>query len=308
MCAPKRATTQGTPLQIFIHFPKITMPTKTLHITTLKKPTRLDRVLRAELSNVGRKAINQLIQDKQVQVNNKTVWLNSWKVHSGDTITLLSIPETLPETPQQFDDNWIIADEGDVIALNKPAGLLSQGTKYGQQANLLGMAQERFGEVALFHRLDRDTSGVILLTRGGVINRYLDTAFKSQTIIKHYVAMVQYPNELTETGTIQLRLDSHGKQRMRVVERGGKVAITDYTAYPVDGNRQRVDLTPKTGRTHQLRVHLAHYNASILGDRLYSTSADQYPRLFLHAHQIILPQSDDFPERRFTAPLPDGFM
>lgn len=282
---------------------------KTLHITTLKKPTRLDRVLRAELPNVGRKAINQLIQDRQVQVNDKTVWLNSWKVHSGDTLTLLSIPETLPETPQQFDDNWIIADEGDVIALNKPAGLLSQETKYGQQANLLGMAQERFGEVALFHRLDRDTSGVILLTRGRAINRYLDTAFKSQTIIKQYVAMVNYPNDLAESGTIQLRLDAHGRQknRMRVVEQGGKVAITDYQTYPAENNRQRVDLMPKTGRTHQLRVHLAHYNAPILGDRLYSTSADDYPRLFLHAHQIILPQTDDFPERHFTAPLPDGF-
>lgn len=286
------------------------MPIKTLKIDNLKKPTRLDRVLRTELPTVGRKAINQLIQDRQVLINGKAVWLNSWKVNSGDTITLLSIPDSLPETPQEFDEGWIIADDGDVIAINKPAGLLSQETKYGQQANLLAMAQTQFGKVALFHRLDRDTSGVIIFTRGGAINRYLDTAFKAQTIIKHYVAMVHAPNDLAESGTINLRLDSHSKQknRMRVVEQGGKVAITEYSTYPAEGNRQRLDLIPKTGRTHQLRVHLAHYNAPILGDRLYSQTSEQYERLYLHAHQIILPETDDFPERCFTAPLPDGFV
>ncbi|GAB5494553.1 MAG: RluA family pseudouridine synthase [Phototrophicaceae bacterium] len=286
------------------------MPEKTFTLQHLKKPTRLDRVLRAELPNVGRKAINQLIHDKQVQVNGKSVWLNSWKINQGDTIRLLSIPDSLPESPQDFDPAWIIADDGDVIALNKPAGLLSQETKYGQQANLLDMAQAQFGHVNLFHRLDRDTSGVILLTRGGAINRYLDTAFKARTIIKHYVAMVDSPNDLAENGTIHLRLDTHGRQknRMRVVEAGGKLAITDYTTYPENKGRQRVDLTPKTGRTHQLRVHLAHYNAQILGDRLYSTTASDYERLYLHAHQIILPKSDNFPECRFTAPLPDDFV
>lgn len=285
------------------------MPEKTITIQHLKKPTRLDRVLRTELSNIGRKAINKLIQDRQVQVNGKSVWLNSWKINQGDTIRLLSIPEALPKTLQEFDLSWIVADEGDVIALNKPAGLLSQETKYGQQANLLDMAQLHFGQVALFHRLDRDTSGVILLTRGGEINRYLDTAFKTRTIIKHYVAIVKAPNDLTKNDTIQLRLDTHGRQknRMCVVEVGGKSAITEYETQPENKSRQRVYLTPKTGRTHQLRVHLAHYNAPILGDRLYSTNASDYKRLYLHAHEIILPKSDHFPERRFIAPLPDDF-
>src|SRR5690606_39123854 len=162
------------------------------------------------------------------------------------------------------------------------------------------------GKVALFHRLDRDTSGVIILTRGGAINRYLDTAFKAQTILKHYVAIVPSPNQLEKAGTIQLRLDSHPQQdnRMQVVERGGKIAITNYHSGTATDATQYVYLSPKTGRTHQLQVHLAHYDAPILGDRLYSKNSKQYERLYLHAHQICLPESDAFPERTFTAPLP----
>ena len=285
------------------------MPVKTIKVDNLTKTSRLDRVLIDALPDVGRKAVNQLIQDKQVQVNGKTVWLNSWKVKNGDTLILLSMPDSLPESVQSFDDNWIIADDGDVIALNKPAGLLSQKTKYGKQPDLLSMAEARFGKVILFHRLDRDTSGVILLTRGGAINRYLDTAFKTKTIIKQYVALASVPNRLSEAGTIQLRLDSQpGKSnRMQVVERGGKLAITDYRAEKAGNQQQLVYLTPKTGRTHQLRVHLAHYDAPILGDRIYSQNAEKYERLYLHAHQITLPETDGFPERTFTASLPDSF-
>ena len=286
------------------------MPTKTITVDNLKKTSRLDRVLNDVLPDAGRKAVNRLIQDKQVKVNGKTVWLNSWKVKNGDTLTLLSVPDNLPETVQSFDGSWIIADDGDVIALNKPAGLLSQKTKYGKQPDLLSMAESHFGKVTLFHRLDRDTSGVILLTRGGAINRYLDTAFKTKTITKQYVALVSAPNQLSESGTIQLRLDSQpGKSnRMQVVERGGKLAITDYRVEKTGKGQALVYLRPETGRTHQLRVHLAHYDAPILGDRIYSPDSEKYERLYLHAHQITLPASDNFPERTFTAPLPDGFL
>lgn len=286
------------------------MPEKTIEINNLRKATRLDRVLRDALPSTGRNAINQLIQDRQVKVNGKTVWLNSWKINNGDTLFLLSVPDTLPETVASFDDSWIIADDGDVIALNKPAGLLSQETKYGKQPNLLTMAEARFGKVILFHRLDRDTSGVILLTRGGAINRYLDTAFKAKTIVKQYVALVSAPNRLSQEGRIELRLDSQSKKsnRMQVVERGGKLAITDYRVEKTGDKQQLVYLTPKTGRTHQLRVHLAHYDAPIAGDRIYSPDAKKYERLYLHAHQITLPESDDFPERSYTASIPEVFQ
>ncbi|MEM9955570.1 MAG: RluA family pseudouridine synthase [Chloroflexota bacterium] len=285
------------------------MTKHTVTINGLKKPTRLDRVLRQHLPRVGRKAINQLLQDRQVTVNNKTVWLNSWKVHNGDTITLHQLPQALPETPSEFDMAWLLHEDEHLVVVNKPAGLLSQGTKYTQQANLLSMVQAQFGDVTLFHRLDRDTSGVILLTRTKAINRYLDIAFKAHTVKKRYEALVAYPNKLQAEGLIDARLapQNSKRNRMKVVTQGGKSAMTHYEAQSPHDNYQAVSLYPQTGRTHQLRVHLAHYDAPILGDRIYSTTADAYSRLYLHAHQITLPASDDFSERTFTALLPDDF-
>lgn len=282
----------------------------TITINNLNKPTRLDRTLRKLLPNVGRKAINGLIQDRQVQVNHQIVWLNSWKINNGDVITLASLPETLPETPENFDPSWLIHEDESLIVVNKPAGLLSQGTKYTEQANLLSMAQAQFGNVTLFHRLDRDTSGVILLTRSHAINRYLDTAFKARTIKKRYEALVHSPNRLEANGIINARIapQNSKRNRMKIVQQGGQSAITEYKAHPPTASYQQVTLYPHTGRTHQLRVHLAHYDAPILGDRIYSQNADAYPRLYLHAYQITLPADDDFPERTFTAPLPDGFV
>lgn len=285
------------------------MTERQITVSNLKGATRLDRVLREALPHVGRKAINTLIQERQVQVNGKTVWLNSWKVRNGDVLRLQSVPQALPTAPQRFDEAWLIAQDDDLIVVNKPAGLLAHTTRYGSQADLLTLARQRFGKVTLFHRLDRDTSGVVLLTRSRAINRYLDAAFKAKRVRKHYVALIPHPNNLAASGTVKRRLgpDPRNKQKRVVVERGGQAAITDYERGAVRAGRQAVHLYPQTGRTHQLRVHLAHLGTPILGDRLYSPNAEQFERLHLHAHQITLPQGDDFPERSFTAPVPSAF-
>ncbi len=281
------------------------MPRKFI-IEQLDKPTRLDRVLKNVLPNVGRKAINQLIQTNQVQLNGKPIRLNSWKVHNGDIIVLNAVPEELPQAHYEFDESWIISADEDLIVINKPAGLLSHQTRYGNQPDLLSMARAHFGPVTLFHRLDRDTSGVVLLTKGKAINRYLDNAFKNRSVKKHYIALVHAPNALKDNGTINLRLDQHPRHdnRIVVVKQGGQPAITEYQTGTLSSNKQLVYLSPKTGRTHQLRVHLAYYDAYILGDRLYSDNPAEFDRLYLHAYQITLPEAAPFAEQTFTAPLP----
>lgn len=272
---------------------------------------RLDRVLRNQFPEWGRQAVQRLISARQVRVNGKTVWLASWKVRDGDRIELLSIPEAKPLPPQCFDDNWLIAQDDDLVVVNKPAGLLSEAPRFRDAINLLDLAKERFGDLRLFHRLDRDTSGVMLLTRPGAVNRYLDRAFKERWVQKRYLAIVTMPNQLQVEGIIHARLALHPQRRdqMMVVTRGGKWAITEYTIVATDQATgvQLIELQPKTGRTHQLRVHLAHLDAPILGDRLYgdTTSAS---RLLLHAHQIALPAIDGYPHRSYIAPLPDEFL
>ncbi|HSN75387.1 MAG TPA: RNA pseudouridine synthase, partial [Anaerolineae bacterium] len=161
----------------------------------------------------------------------------------------------------------------------------------------------------LFHRLDRDTSGVVLLTRGGPVNRYLDGAFKAGAVRKEYLATVTSPNRLAAEGMIAVRLKPHPSRRdmMVVAERGGQSAVTRYQIIGEDRGLQWVRLWPETGRTHQLRVHLASLDAPIVGDRLYNPAWQPAGRLLLHAWRITLPAVIGWPERVFTAPLPADF-
>lgn len=278
-------------------------------IRDLIQPARLDRFLRGVYPAAGRQAINRLIGGGQVMINGQTVRLNSWLVRNGDRVDVLADPAAKPEPPASFNDAWIIAQDGDLLAVDKPAGLLSEPARAPGTAALLDLAAARFGPVTLFHRLDRDTSGVVLLTRGGAINRYLDTAFKAGAVLREYQAVVAGPSRLAGQGVIAARLgpDPGRRDRMAVVARGGQRAMTRYEVIAERSGMQWVRLWPETGRTHQLRVHLASLGAPIVGDRLYNPVWQQAGRLMLHALRITLPAVDGWPERTFTAPLPADF-
>ncbi|HNS01034.1 MAG TPA: RluA family pseudouridine synthase [Anaerolineae bacterium] len=285
-------------------------PRSSLLVGGLAGPVRLDRLLRDAYPEAGRQAINRLIGGGQVTVNGQTVRLNSWLVRNGDRLTLLAAPPAKPTQVAAFDDAWIIAEDDELLAVNKPAGLLSEPARAAGAANLLELASARFGPLTLFHRLDRDTSGAVLLTRGGAINRYLDEAFKRGAVRKEYQAVVASPNRLAAQGTIEARLSPHPQRRdmMTVAARGGQRAVTRYEVVAEAGGCQWLLLWPETGRTHQLRVHLASLHAPILGDRLYNPAWQQANRLMLHAGMITLPSARGWPERSFVAPAPGDFL
>ena len=270
-------------------------------VENLGSPTRLDKVIREQFPDWGRMAISRILQRRQVRVNGKTVWMGSWKVNQGDQIEIFQPPQRKAPPAAHFDPNWLVADEGDLIVVSKPAGLLSQATQAGGEDNLLSLAVKFFGsEVRLFHRLDRDTSGLCLLTRPGPVNVYLDAAFKQRLVRKEYLALVSDPGQLDVEGQIRLYLSVHEKRRdmMQVVERGGQFSMTDYRLVGEFGSGWLVWLRPHTGRTHQLRVHLAYLDAPIIGDRLYGGLKAE--RLMLHAERIVLPETGDFPSREWV--------
>ncbi|MGD8456110.1 MAG: RluA family pseudouridine synthase [Anaerolineales bacterium] len=271
--------------------------------------TRLDKVLRAQFPHWGRRAIKTTLNARKVKVNRKTVWLGSWEVMDGDQITVTDPPKDKPRILKTFDSAWIVAEEEDLIIVNKPAGLRSQATRAGGGGNLLSLAETRFGEVHLFHRLDRDTSGICLLTRPGPMNAYLDRAFKEGTVEKEYLAVVKGGNRLDIQGVISTRMDTDPKRRDRmvVVEKGGKHAETRYKVIESRDKRTLVGLWPVTGRTHQLRVHMQYLGTPILGDLLYGGGEEEAPRLILHAYKIVLPEGDGFPKRKYQAEVPDDF-
>lgn len=282
-----------------------------LKLAHLPEPLRLDQALRQQFPKWGRKDIGRAISSKRVRVNGKVVWLASWEVMNGDVIEA-DVPAAFKSHPAEaFDPNWLIADDGDIVAVNKPAGLLVAPSRNPEVVNLHKLAMDRFGKLILFHRLDRDTSGVVLLTRPGKINKLLDAAFKTRDVTKEYRAVIAWPHQLKESGEIDIRLemDPQRRDQMIVVEQGGQHALTRYELIPrsnYDTRQQHIKLWPETGRTHQLRVHLAHLGSPILGDRLYGRESSA-KRLMLHSHRLELPALGEKPERCYVAPLPEGF-
>lgn len=285
---------------------------------SLDGPTRLDQVLRREYPRWGRRAVQTSIHSGRVKINGRKVWLASWKIKNGDRLAITNPPEDKQPPPHTFQDEWLVAEEGDLIVVNKPAGLLSEPTRASDQISLLTLACRRFGRVTLRHRLDRDTSGVLLLTRHGPevkeLNRYLDAAFKRGLVNKEYVAIVAPSENFQEKGVIRTRLDTHPMRRdmMAVVESGGKLAVTEYQTTKIFQGLRWLNLWPKTGRMHQLRVHLNELGAPILGDRLYGSrrQAQKYgvERLMLHALRITLPAHLGFPKSSYEAALPKAFL
>lgn len=279
----------------------------------LSAPQRLDKTLRTAFPDWSRKATDAAINDRRVTVNGKPVWLGSWQVRNGDRIVVVDPPTAVERGPRIFDPAWILADTGAIIAIDKPAGLLSESNRWGAGVNLWALAEAHFQTpLTLFHRLDRDTSGVVLLTRSQTypeINRLLDHAFQQRTVQKTYYALVVSPNRLAEEGEIRLPLDHDPKHRDRmiVVRSGGQWARTLYEVEPSQDTSQAVWLYPETGRAHQLRVHLAAMGAPILGDRLYG-DRDSAARLMLHAHRIMLPALADAAEVEFVAPIPTSLV
>lgn len=184
-----------------------------------------------------------------------------------------------------FQDPWL-------LVLNKPSGLLSVPGRGEQKQDCLARrVQSRYPDALTVHRLDMETSGLMLMARDVETHRLLGQAFERREVEKHYIAVVAGLIEET-SGSIGLPLisDWPNRPRQKVDHQAGKPALTRYQVMARDQPRcrTRLELTPLTGRTHQLRVHLQALGHPILGDSLYADaqSAVQADRLLLHAQQI----------------------
>jgi 23S rRNA pseudouridine1911/1915/1917 synthase len=278
-------------------------------VKKLKMPARLDKVIAIQYPQWGRKAVKKLISSRKVKVDKKSVWLGSWEVQNGQKIEISEAPVEKPKPIIKFNEGWLLSDEDDLIAMNKPAGLLSQTTRAGGKDNLLDLCIEKFGKVALFHRLDRDTSGLCLLTRPGEINAYLDKLFKQRRVVKEYLALVSSQKEIDAEGVIKTRLRPHPRRRdqMVVVGKGGFYAESRYEVLGESEGKKLIRIWPITGRSHQLRVQMSYLGVPIIGDRIYGGGEKTGLRLMLHAHKIELPAADGFETRSFSAPLGEDF-
>jgi tRNA pseudouridine32 synthase/23S rRNA pseudouridine746 synthase len=196
--------------------------------------------------------------------------------------------EITPYNPPQ-DPLEILHEDMHILAINKPSGLLSVPGKGAHLADcLLSRVQVAFPDALLVHRLDRDTSGVIVFALTPHAQRNLSMQFEKRSTRKTYVARVQ-GRVAEKTGTVDLPLivDWPNRPLQKVCHETGKPAITDWRVLKSDDGESRLRLFPKTGRSHQLRVHMLAIGHPILGDPLYAPDTTaKYDRLMLHSEEL----------------------
>jgi len=201
----------------------------------------------------------------------------------------------------------LIYEDHSLLIVNKPAGLLSVPGKGEHLADcLMSRLQAAFPEALLVHRLDMDTSGVMVFARSPAAQRHLGLQFEKRQTKKVYVARVWGEMAKAE-GHIDLPLivDWPNRPRQHVNFETGKPAQTDWRRVRVEDGTTRVRLYPKTGRSHQLRVHMKEIGHPILGDPFYAEGAARdYPRLMLHSESLKLRHPEGGKGMLFRAPVP----
>jgi len=209
---------------------------------------------------------------------------------------------TPPAEPLEF-----LHDDAQLLAVIKPAGLLSVPGRGAHLADcLISRVQTVFPHALLVHRLDRDTSGVMVFALTPHAQRHLSQQFAGRTARKSYVARLSGLLD-PKTGTVDLPLivDWPNRPRQMVCHETGKPAQTDWRVMRYEGRSTRVRLIPRTGRTHQLRVHMMALGHPILGDPLYASGAARdFPRMMLHSEELRIKHPDSGKSLKFRAKTP----
>jgi 23S rRNA pseudouridine1911/1915/1917 synthase len=278
---------------------------------------RLDRYVAEKLKLLSRSQLKARVLE--IKVNGKRAKL-SQPLKGGDALELSwtdpppsdLIPEDLPLDILYEDDRVVVVNKSQFMVVHpgagNPRGTLANALLYRRLAR--GRGGEGF-RPGIVHRLDKDTSGVIIAAYDDEALAFLADQFRSRRVRKIYGAIVRgTPREAA--GTVETRIirDSRNRLRFTVSESRGRIALTRYRVIRSWGAYSLLILRPRTGRTHQLRVHLRHLGHPILGDPVYGFREDRFPQasLMLHAKSLSLRLPGEADYRTFRTPLPDRFL
>ena len=299
--------------------------TVTLSVEAAGAGMRLDTYLASRIQGWSRARLQQLIEDEDVLVNRRTA-KSSQKLKTGDEVEVeltISPAESFAPEPILLD---IVYEDADVVVVNKPAGLVvhpAAGIQSGTLANALSYHFDQLPRNAgatrpgIVHRLDKNTSGLLVVAKNETAHENLAAQFRGREVFKSYIALVHGLVQ-QQTGQIDrpIARDPRNRTRMAVVA-GGRSALSLYRVKRRYESFTLMDVELKTGRTHQIRVHLAWLKHPVVGDDVYGGGRDnavrdpkikakirKLGRHFLHSERLAFrhPSSDKVME--FQAPLP----
>ena len=292
---------------------------ETLQLTSPISGMRLDKYLTQVLPQFSRSYLQKLIEQSCILVNERKT-KTSQKLNEADRITIQTpLSPTYPlAEPIPLSIGY---EDKDILVIDKPAGLTVHPAPGHPSHTLVNavlahcpqLAPDKSGNYmrpGIVHRLDKDTSGLMVIAKNDFAMQHLVNQFKTHAVTKGYLVMVR--GRLSpEQGLIEAPIgrDPHNRQRMAVVATG-KEASTRYQVRKYLGNYTLLELTPRTGRTHQIRVHLSAIGYPVVGDPAYGTKcrhevlASCLNRQFIHAYRLgfRLPSTNEY--REFTCSLP----
>jgi 23S rRNA pseudouridine1911/1915/1917 synthase len=278
---------------------------------------RIDKLLVGWLPDFSRSRLQGLIRDGFVTVNEKTVSKSGQKVEVGDQV-VIRIPPPVPSSliPEDIPLK-VVFENQHLMVINKPAGMVVHPAAGHSSGTLVQAALAHAPELegvggeqrpGVVHRLDKDTSGLILMAKDDKTHRWLQDQFRLRKVRKVYLALVD-GKPPTPSGRIEApigRDPSHRKQMAVVPIEKGREAITEYFTVEQFPQHTVIEAHPLTGRTHQIRLHLNFVGCPIVGDTVYGRMHPTLPiqRHFLHAARLTITLPGEKEPRTFEAPLP----
>lgn len=288
---------------------------ETITAETEDAGTRADVFLAAKMG-VSRSNMQKLLEDGRVKRGEKIIKAN-YKVRAGEMF-VVDIPE--PEPIEAVPENIpldIIYEDDDVVVLNKARGMVvhpAPGNYTGTLVNALLYYCSNLSGInsairpGIVHRLDKDTSGIMIVAKNDAAHISLSQQIQSKTAVRTYLAVVR-GNIKTDSGTIETQIarDKTDRKKMAVVKEGGRDAITDYEVLERFGKYTLVRCKLRTGRTHQIRVHMEYLGYPLVGDPKYSPMKTPFgiKGQALHSHTLEFTHPRTGERMKFEAPLPE---
>ena len=281
------------------------------------KGKRIDSFLNEVIEDATRSYIQKIIDGGYVEITGKKTTKSGNKLKGTETIVVnLPEDETLDLVPEDIPLE-IIYEDSDIVIINKAPNMVvhpAHGNYNGTLVNALLYHIKDLSTIngvirpGIVHRLDKDTSGVIVVAKHDEAHTTLSDMFKEKTLEKTYVCIAKGIFK-DKSGRIETLIgrDPRDRKKMAVVTENGKIAISNYEVLDESKNYSLVKVRIETGRTHQIRVHMKSLNHPILGDATYGNSTDGIARQMLHAYRLKFTHPISKKEMVVTAPIPEDF-
>ena len=287
------------------------MPTRDHQFSVSSRCELLPYLLTLPLG-LSRKAAKDLLRFRAVTVTRMTSVKHDTQLEPGDVVTIAA-GKQVPAASIERHGLKIVYLDDDIVVVDKAAGLLSMGSEGEKERTAHRILNEHLKattsspsqQAFIVHRLDRETSGLMMFARSRAIQAVLQQNWK--TVTKKYLAVVEGVPAKTE-GTLRDNLEESKSLRMHRVERGGELAITHYRVVRKGRKNSLIELTLETGRKNQIRVQMSGFGHPIVGDRKYGATTDPARRLALHSCELKFRHPVSGISMNFQSPLPVRLM